>query len=95
MLQTNKVPLRSEFNVSHTSGSATLTPNEKWTKIFLHISHSNFQMSRQNLGTFLIKKLNEVLQSEQQNSQIKGILQTLQFLEKIVFEQIHIIYNLS
>ena len=55
------------------------------------MSHSNFQMSRQNLGTFLIKKLNEVLQSEQQNSQIKGILQTLKFLEKIIFEQIQII----
>ena len=87
MLQTDKVPLRSEFNVSHSSGSATLTPNQKWTNIF--------KCADKNLGTFLIKKLNEVLQSEQQNSQIKGILQTLQFLEKIVFEQIHIIYNLS
>ena len=57
MLQTDKVPLRSEFDISHSSGSATLTPNQKWTKLFLHISHSNFQMYRQNLGTFLIKKL--------------------------------------
>ena len=89
MLQTDKVPLRSEFNVSHSSGSATLTPNQKWTKI--HISHTNFQMCWKNLGIFLIKKINEVLQSEQQNSKV--VYKPKTFLEKIIFEQIQIIWN--
>ena len=48
MIQTDKVPLRFEFDISLPSGSATLTPDQKWTKIFLHISHSNFQMCRKN-----------------------------------------------
>ena len=58
---------------------------------FIGISHSNSQMCRQNLRNFLIKKSIEVLQSKHQNSQVKGILQTLKFLEKIIFEQIQVI----
>ena len=81
MLQTDKAPLRSEFSVLHSSGSANFSS-------YLSLKFSN---EPPNLATFLIKKLNEVLQSEAQNSQIKGILQTLKFLEKIIFEQIQII----
>ena len=40
MIQTDKVPLRFEFDISLPSGSATLTPDQKWTKTFLHISYS-------------------------------------------------------